>query len=132
MEEDDTESERARGLGGTTGAVFVPDRFGRPGDSNLGEVCNLPMACSQSNGTVDEGLAADGTEMFSNDSTMLAVSKSAMLLSASRVHEGGLGIILCTSTLPPSDERETEWKEEMDDAGACTTRPAPNLCAPGG
>lgn len=81
-----------------------------------------------------EGLAADGAETFSNDSAMLAVSMSVALPSASKVNEGGLGLILglWISTWLPSDERETEWKEEMEDAGACPMRPVPNLCAPGG
>lgn len=92
------------------------------------------MACSQSKGVAVKGLAADGAETFSNDSVMLAVSKSVMLLSASRVSEGGLELILglCISMLLPSDERETVWKEDTEDAGACPTRPAPNLCGPGG
>lgn len=134
VEEDDDETERASGLGETIGAVFAPGRLGRPGRSSLGGAFDLPIACSQSKEMGVEGLAADGTETFSNDSVMLAVSRSVTLPSASKVNEGGLGLILglWTSTLVPSDERETEWKEEMEDAETCPTRPAPNLCPPGG
>lgn len=134
VEEDDVETERASGLGGTIGAVFVASRLGRLGDSRLGEVLDLLMPCSQSKEMAVEGLAADGAETFSNDSAMLAVSISMVALSVSKVSEGGLLLIsgLGISIWLPSDERETEWKEEMEDAEACPTRAAPNLCAPGG
>lgn len=41
-----------------------------------------------------EGLTADGAETFSNDSAMLAVSRSVTLLSTSKVNEDGLGLNL--------------------------------------
>lgn len=76
----------------------------------MGEDFDLPIAFSQSKGTAVVGLAADGAETFSNDSAILAVSKSVILLSASKVNEGGLEHVLrfCISTLLPSDESETE------------------------
>ena len=86
VEEDDAETERARGLGGA-------GRLGTTGGSSLGEDFDLLTPCSQSKVMAAEGLAADGAETFSNDSAMLAVSMSVTLLSASKVIEGGLGLI---------------------------------------
>lgn len=88
VEEDDVETERASGLGGTTGAVFVAGLLDRPGGSRLGEGFDLLTPCSQSKDMTVEGLTA--AETFSNDSAMLAVSMSMVVLSASRAIGGGL------------------------------------------
>lgn len=100
----------------------------------MGEVFDLLMPCSQPKSVAVEGLGVDIAETCSNDSAMLAVSISVAMLSTSKVNDGGLLLILglWISMLLPSDEREIEWKEEMEDAEVCPTRAEPNLCAPGG
>lgn len=69
------------------------------------------------------GLTMDDVETFSNDSSRLTLSGSR-LFSVSRSSrseefvapkfETELGVI---RSFPPSDDNETEWKDDMDDAG---------------
>lgn len=62
------------------------------------------------------GEETEVAERCSKDSARLAVSKSR---GSGRVaREGDEG----ERSFPPSEESETEWKEEIDDAGACPER----------
>jgi hypothetical protein len=62
------------------------------------------------------GLTAQVDDTFSNDSSKLLVSPLPPLFSRSM---GKMAIWACSPgvSLPPSDERETEWNDETEDAG---------------
>lgn len=69
------------------------------------------------------GLTMDDVDTFSNDSSRLTLSGSRLFsVSRSSRSEGFVALKFETElgvikSFPPSDDNETEWKDEMDDAG---------------
>ena len=65
----------------------------------------------------------DDVDTFSNDSSRLTLSGSRLFsVSRSSRSEGFVALKFETElgvikSFPPSDDNETEWKDEMDDAG---------------
>lgn len=119
-----TSKGECRGEGGTEGDF--DGRWGNLGGSRL--VAYTSQSCDAEE---TEGLTAEVTERFSNDSSRLIASGSRMLpRSASLLcswsscstgnvatwFESEPGVV---GSVPPSEESDTEWNEEMEEAGAC-------------
>lgn len=130
---DDEEIERAvsRGEVGAERGGSVEGKTGEgvglePGlCGNLGGPCCCALALLIANPQSNESVVADmgliaGVATFSNDSLRLFVSSVVPLLCRSMgyVDIKLLTDGLSTSIVPPSEERDTEWNEEIDDAGA--------------
>jgi hypothetical protein len=118
-DEEAADDGRGGGLGegletGVTLGCRAGCRWGSLG--GLG-VCCWPQLKAKAAAVV--GLAIDNAETSSNDSSKLTLSASGPVRSM-----GNVAIWLVTdptmppSVVPPSDESETEWKDETEDAGA--------------
>lgn len=94
----------------------------------------FPMAFPQSKGTLVVGLIAEVTDTFSNESAMLTMSPSTLPSLSPLVTRDGctesLGLIGFRSL--PSEESDTEWNDEMEEAGAWLMRAEPKACERGG